>query len=519
VAPGGTLTILTPAGTTLTINVQEFVDIAGTVRVLSVGCLAPVKLTANGGAVIFNLPTGAFTVQPSGAVIASVLDGAGMPKGNGGAVTVKADSIGVGGLISANGNPVLSCARGGLIELNAKDVVTVLNPDVSVTGTLATLSAYGYTGGVVRLLTCTGAVTLADTSLVDVRGMVGLAFTAACPYSNASLIDIAAGDGGVTLGGFRVYGVEKIATGIGHLYAAARGPITLNAIPAALLDEQYLAEYAAHADTTLALPRDHFAAILYTATHLGDVLVRANFNGPLEINASNAAIIEDATLASCLTAKVGGYLMLLDGRVVKSAAIQVSRLYNDGFTLPTGASVSETGKPVSFANDTFQPNEVYTTPCGLKLTGGSIGAGAYIGCEGPLKMTGTDVGADAILEAGRPWAYDFARNLPCETTVFDLTGGKMGDNVTITVSRPPDYPTSKALAASITGTKFGTSLELRLPGSLKATGLTAGDTCDLWINGDLKLTGGTFGSGCIHYTGTMKCTGTKDGQITYTNSF
>lgn len=519
VAPGGELILLAPAGATLTINVKEFVDIAGAVRVLGVSSLAPVKLTANGGAVLFNLPTGVFTVSPSGAIIAAVLDAGGQPKGNGGTVTVKADSISVAGLIVANGNPVLSCARGGVIELNAKNVVTVENPAEDVTGTLATLSAYGYTGGIVRLLTGVGAVTLADTSLVDVRGVVGLAFTAACPYSNASLIDIAAGGGGALLAGFRVYGVEKIATGIGHLYAAARGPITVTALPPALLQAQAYAEYAEHADVVLALPRDHFAAIVTTATHLGDVLFRADFNGPLDIYASNAVIVEDGTLGSCFTAKVGGYLMLLDGRILKSAAIQTSRLYVDGYTLPTGATVSETGKPVSFANDTFRPNEVYTTPCGLKLTGSTIGAGAYIGCEGPLTITGSTIGADAILEAGRPFATDFARNLPCDTEIFKLTGGKLGNNVTITISRPPDYPANKALSAAVTGTECGTSLELRLPGSLKASGFTAGDACELWVPGDLKLTGSTFGAGTVHCSGTVKCTGTQDGQLTYTDTF
>ncbi len=519
VLPGGELTILTPIGQPpLTINVRDFVAIAGLVRVLAVSATLPPAPTPHGGAVVFNLPAGTFAVGPTGAVNANVRNGEGLPLGKGGAITVKADTIDIAGLLNADGSMTNLQAYGGLIDLVAGIGLTVENPEMQTTGTLAALSAKGYLGGIIRLRTLTGAVTLADTSLIDVRGITGRPFTTSDLLANASLIVIEAGNS-VVLGGFRLYGVDRSATGIGHLYVATKGPISMNPIPEVLLQVTDFAEYAELADTNLGTPSNHFAAILLTATHLGDVLFRANYNGPLEITAANAAIIEDARLASCLTVKVNGYLLLLDSRLGQSASITASRIQKSNVVLPAGAVVNETLKPVSFAGDTFAAGEVYSTPCGLKLTGGKIGAGAKIACEGPLALTGVEVGNNVTLEAGKAWAIDFTRSLPFAAEILKITGGEMGNDVLILATRPPDCAANKALTGAITGTEFGENLRLELAGSLKATGIEVEDACDLWIAGDIKFTGGDFGTGAIHYTGAKKCTGTKDQDITYTNSF
>lgn len=515
VAPGGVLTILTPLGVPpLTIKVQNYVDIAGSVRVL--GATSALGPTPNGGGVVFCLPTGSFTVEALGSVYATVLDTNSVPQGNGGCVTVKADSIAIAGLIDADGSPTITCAHGGLIELIAKNVITVENPDENTTGTLATLSAKGYLGGIIRLLTNLGQVTLADTSLVDVRGKVGLPFSAACPYSDASLIDIESGSA-VLLYGFRLYGVDNIAKGIGHLYVAARGQITVNPIPDPLLLAPDFAEYAEYSDTNLGIPPNHCAALLYTTTHLGNVVFTVNFNGPLEMQVSNAVDIIGSTLDSSLTVKAGGYVFLENGSAVGPVKVTACRIQVENFTLPVLTTLTETGKPVAFAGDTFVANEVFTTPCPLKLVGCNIGAGASITSEGPLSLTGTDVADGALLQEGFQWTFDFDHDLPVVAQILDITGGKMGNNITIDAERPPDYPTTTALTADITGTKFGTNLTLTIAGSLKATGITVGNVCLFTIGGDLKMTGCTFGTGTIHYTGALKRTGTKDSSIQYFN--
>jgi hypothetical protein len=223
----------------------------------------------------------------------------------------------------------------------------------------------------------------------------------------------------------------------------------------------------------------------------------------------------DGQFKAAVTATAGGFARLCGDTFYGPVQLKASRTIVSSVRMSYAPRITETRAAVCFTGDTFDANEVYCTPCPLKLVSATIGAGARIEAEGSLEMVSTRVADCAVLRSGVPFPLTFKTKLSTPTRLLAMTSVRLGNGVCIEADRLPYYASSAHPGAKITSATFGAQGKLAVNGSLEMVSTTVGPQFQAIVNGGLKFTSCRFNTGTIEYTGAKSVTNTQDGQITY----